>query len=114
MIIFYNPSKVQDPAGLTPILIVMKFGVRVILHLWNFDLSNILAFMITACNYCTSFAMLFERVELNKSPDKWRVQKIITSGAAFGSYIVLTTAIFYRVATTANPFAVSAFPSEES
>lgn len=49
--------------------------------------------------------MLFERVELNKSPDKWRVQKIITSGAAFGSYIVLTTAIFYRVATTANPFA---------
>lgn len=105
MIIFYNPSKVQDPAGLTPILIVMKFGVRVILHLWNFDLSNILAFMITACNYCTSFAMLFERVELNKSPDKWRVQKIITSGAAFGSYIVLTTAIFYRVATTANPFA---------
>lgn len=52
MIIFYNPSKVQDPAGLTPILIVMKFGVRVILHLWNFDLSNILAFMITACNYC--------------------------------------------------------------
>lgn len=61
----------------------------------------------------TSFAMLFERVELNKSPDKWRVQKIITSGAAFGSYIVLTTAIFYRVARTANPFAVSAFPSDE-
>ncbi|ONL92666.1 ATPase 2 plasma membrane-type [Zea mays] len=57
------------------------------------------------CPSCTSFAMLFERVELNKSPDKWRVQKIITSGAAFGSYIVLTTAIFYRVATTANPFA---------
>lgn len=143
MIIFYNPSKVQGPAGLTPILIVMKFGIRVILHLWNFDLSSILAFMITACNYCehqfqksttficdicclfyffslflflfpgTSFAMLFERVELNKSPDKWRVQKIITSGAAFGSYIVLTTAIFYRVARTANPFAVSAFPSDE-
>jgi len=57
--------------------------------------------------------MLFERVELNKSPDKWRVQKIITSGTAFGSYIVLTTAIFYRVARTANPFAVSAFPSDE-
>ncbi|KAG0553222.1 hypothetical protein BDA96_01G576100 [Sorghum bicolor] len=53
----------------------------------------------------TSFAMLFERVELNKSPDRWRVQKIITSGAAFGSYIVLTTAIFYWVASTANPFA---------
>ncbi|CAD6201565.1 unnamed protein product [Miscanthus lutarioriparius] len=84
---------------------VHLFGIRVILHLWNFDLSSILAFMITACNYCTSFAMLFERVELNKSPDKWRVQKIITSGAAFGSYIVLTTAIFYRVARTANPFA---------
>ncbi|XP_066360497.1 plasma membrane ATPase-like isoform X4 [Miscanthus floridulus] len=84
---------------------VHLFGIRVIFHLWNFDLSSILAFMITACNYCTSFAMLFERVELNKSPDKWRVQKIITSGAAFGSYIVLTTAIFYRVARTANPFA---------
>ncbi|OQU93441.1 hypothetical protein SORBI_3001G539400 [Sorghum bicolor] len=57
------------------------------------------------CPSCTSFAMLFERVELNKSPDRWRVQKIITSGAAFGSYIVLTTAIFYWVASTANPFA---------
>ncbi|OQU93452.1 hypothetical protein SORBI_3001G539400 [Sorghum bicolor] len=85
---------------------VHLFGVRAILYLlWHFDLSSILAFMITACNYCTSFAMLFERVELNKSPDRWRVQKIITSGAAFGSYIVLTTAIFYWVASTANPFA---------
>lgn len=144
MIIFYNPSKSTGSCRSNSILIVMKFGIRVILHLWNFDLSSILAFMIIACNYCehqfqkattsicmyclffifyffpcfyffpgTSFAMLFERVELNRSPDKWRVQKIITSGAAFGSYIVLTTAIFYRVARTANPFAVSAFPSDE-
>lgn len=61
----------------------------------------------------TSFAMLCERVQLNESPERWRIKKIITSGAAFGSYIVLSTAIFYRVARTANPFAVSAFPSDE-
>jgi hypothetical protein len=42
--------------------------------------------------------MLFEMVKLNKSTARWRVQKIIASGAAFGSYIVLSTAIFYGVA----------------
>ncbi|KAF8780339.1 hypothetical protein HU200_001444 [Digitaria exilis] len=75
-----------------------------LLHLWNFDLSSILALMIVSCNYCTSLAMLFERVELKKSPDRWRVQKIIATGSAFGSYIVLITAIFYRVSRIAYPF----------
>lgn len=67
-------------------------------------MSSILALVIASCNYFTSLAMLLERVELNKSPDRWRVQKSIASGAAFGSYIVLSTAIFYRVARTADSF----------
>ncbi|CAN6308350.1 unnamed protein product [Urochloa humidicola] len=83
---------------------VHLFGACAILHLWNFDMPSILALVIASCNYCTSLAMLLERVELNKSPDRWRVQKSIASGAAFGSYIVLSTAIFYKIARTANPF----------
>ncbi|KAK8447013.1 hypothetical protein SEVIR_9G578770v4 [Setaria viridis] len=83
---------------------VHLFGVRIIFHFWNFDMSSILALVIASCNYFTSLAMLLERVELNKSPDRWRVQKSIASGAAFGSYIVLSTAIFYRVARTADSF----------
>ncbi|KAJ1299194.1 hypothetical protein BS78_01G513500 [Paspalum vaginatum] len=58
---------------------------------------------------CASFAMLFESVELNMSPDGWRVQKIITTSAAFGGYIVLSTVIFYRAARTAHLFSGSAF-----
>jgi H+-transporting ATPase len=57
--------------------------------------------------------MLLERVELNNSPDRWRVQKSIASGAAYGSYIVLSTVIFYRIARIADPFSVSTFPSYE-
>ncbi|KAL5219229.1 hypothetical protein ABZP36_019913 [Zizania latifolia] len=83
------------------------FGVRAILLLWNFDLTSFLALVIAAFNYCTSFAMLFERMKLSKSPDKLRVKKIIARGAAFGSYIVLSTAIFFRVATMTDFFSVA-------
>ncbi|KAL6645290.1 hypothetical protein ACP70R_016898 [Stipagrostis hirtigluma subsp. patula] len=80
------------------------FGVRVILLIWNFDLSSVLALVIAAIHYSTSFAMLFERVKLNKSPDRWRVKKIITIGAAFGTYMFLSTAIFFRAAIAADIF----------
>ncbi|KAL6847582.1 hypothetical protein ACP4OV_022608 [Aristida adscensionis] len=79
-------------------------GVRVILFIWNFDLSSFLALVIAAVNYFTSFAMLFERVKLNKSPDRWKVKKTITCGAAFGSYIVLSTAIFFKAAKATDIF----------
>ncbi|KAF0932819.1 hypothetical protein E2562_012151 [Oryza meyeriana var. granulata] len=78
---------------------VHLFGVHAILLLWNFDLPSFLTLVIAAFNYCISFAMLFERMKLSKSRDTLRVKKIIASGAAFGSYIVLSTAIFFRAAT---------------
>jgi H+-transporting ATPase len=108
--------------------LILKFGVRVILLLWNFDLPSLLALVIAAFNYCefqlqkicnltlqhilcvslfqcsyslpcilfpgTAFAILFERMNVSKSPDRWRVKKIIGSSVAFGSYIVLSTIIF--------------------
>ncbi|KAM0926345.1 hypothetical protein ACQ4PT_003455 [Festuca glaucescens] len=78
------------------------FGVPVILLLWNFDLPSLLALVIASFNYCTSFAILFERMKVSKLPDRWRVKKIIGSGVAFGSYIVLSTIIFFRAATLTN------------
>uniref|UniRef100_A0ACD5WK33 Uncharacterized protein n=1 Tax=Avena sativa TaxID=4498 RepID=A0ACD5WK33_AVESA len=78
---------------------LLKFGVHVILLLWNFDMPGLLALVIAAFNYCTSFAILFERMKLSKSPDRWRVKKIIATGLAFGSYNVLSTVIFLRAAT---------------
>lgn len=45
------------------------------------------------------------------SQDTLRVKKIIASGAAFGSYIVLSTAIFFRAATMTGFFSVSTFSS---
>uniref|UniRef100_A0A8I6Y3D8 Uncharacterized protein n=2 Tax=Hordeum vulgare subsp. vulgare TaxID=112509 RepID=A0A8I6Y3D8_HORVV len=74
-------------------------GIHVILLLWNFNLSSFLALVISTFSYCTSFATLFERVELSNSPDRWRVKKIIASGVVSGSYIILSTAIFFRAAT---------------
>lgn len=86
-------------------------GVHVILLLWNFNLSSFLAVVIATFSYCTSFAILFERVELSNSPDRWRVKKIIASGVASGSYIILSTAIFFRAATLTGFFSVSFFSS---
>uniref|UniRef100_A0ACD5WUX6 Uncharacterized protein n=1 Tax=Avena sativa TaxID=4498 RepID=A0ACD5WUX6_AVESA len=85
------------------------FGVRVILLLWNFDMPSFLALVVAAFNYCTSFAILFERMKLSKSPDRWRVKKIIASGLAFGSYNVLSTFIFFRAATLTNLLSVTFF-----
>ncbi|KAL5210642.1 hypothetical protein ABZP36_006265 [Zizania latifolia] len=59
--------------------ILLKFGVCAILLLWNFDLSSLLALVIAAFNYYTM-----------------KVKKIIAISAAFGSYIVLSTAIFFQ------------------
>uniref|UniRef100_A0A0E0K7L6 Uncharacterized protein n=1 Tax=Oryza punctata TaxID=4537 RepID=A0A0E0K7L6_ORYPU len=83
---------------------VHLFGVHAILLLWNFDLPSFLTLVIAAFNYCTSFAMLFERMKLNKSRDTLRVKKNIAIGAAFGSYIVLSTAFFFRAATMTDFF----------
>lgn len=59
--------------------------------------------------------MLFDKVKLNKSPDKWRVKNIIRSGAAFGTYIVLSTAIFFQAITALDIFTVSSFlPSKDT
>ncbi|KAI4995668.1 hypothetical protein ZWY2020_035571 [Hordeum vulgare] len=82
-------------------------GIHVILLLWNFNLSSFLALVISTFSYCTSFAILFERVELSNSPDRWRVKKIIASGVVSGSYIILSTAIFFRAATLTDFFSVA-------
>lgn len=70
--------------------------------MWNFDLPSFLALVIAAFNYCTSFAILFETMKLTKSPDRWRAKKIIASGVAFGSYIVLSSIIFLRATILPN------------
>jgi hypothetical protein len=54
----------------------------------------------------SSFAILFERMKVSKSPDRWRVKKIIGSGVAFG------TIIFFRAATLPNFLSVSSFSSD--
>jgi hypothetical protein len=60
----------------------------------------------------SSFAILFERMKVSKSPDRWRVKKIIGSGVAFGSYLVLSTIIFFRAVTLPNFLSVSSFSSD--
>ncbi|KAL6646119.1 hypothetical protein ACP70R_017727 [Stipagrostis hirtigluma subsp. patula] len=72
--------------------------VRLILLLWRLELSCFPALVIAACNYCTSTAMLFERVKLSKSPDRLKAKAIIGTGAAFGSYVALSTVLFFIIA----------------
>ncbi|CAO2169581.1 unnamed protein product [Urochloa humidicola] len=78
------------------------FAVRLILLLWSLELSCFQMLVIAACNYCTSTAMLFERVKSSKSPDVLKAKKIIATGAAFGSYAALSTIFFFIIATRSN------------
>uniref|UniRef100_A0A0E0MFJ3 Uncharacterized protein n=1 Tax=Oryza punctata TaxID=4537 RepID=A0A0E0MFJ3_ORYPU len=55
--------------------------------------------VIDACNYCTSTAMLFERAKSSRSPDSLKAKKIIATGAAFGSYVALSTVVFFMITT---------------
>ncbi|KAL6661227.1 hypothetical protein ACP70R_000611 [Stipagrostis hirtigluma subsp. patula] len=73
--------------------------VRLILLLWRLELSCFPALVVAACNYCTSTAMLFERVKSSKSPDRLKAKAIIGTGAAFGSYVALSTVLFFIIAT---------------
>ena len=43
--------------------------------------------------------MLFERVKPSQSPDSLKANKIIATGAAFGSYIALSTVVFFIMTT---------------
>ncbi|KAK3122096.1 hypothetical protein QOZ80_8BG0665080 [Eleusine coracana subsp. coracana] len=74
------------------------FAVQLMLFLWRIDLSCFQALLIAACNYCTSSAMLFDRVKLSMSPDNWKAKRIIATGAAFGCYITLSTFVFSIIA----------------
>lgn len=78
---------------------VHAFAVRLILLLWRLELPCFPMLVIAACNYCTSTAMLFERVKPSQSPDSLKANKIIATGAAFGSYIALSTVVFFIMTT---------------
>uniref|UniRef100_A0A0E0BJ58 Uncharacterized protein n=1 Tax=Oryza glumipatula TaxID=40148 RepID=A0A0E0BJ58_9ORYZ len=82
---------------------VHAFTVRLILLLWRLELPCFPMLVIAACNYCTSTAMLFERAKSSQSPDSLKAKKIIVTGAAFGSYVALSTVVFF-IFTTRTDF----------
>uniref|UniRef100_A0A0E0F5V0 Uncharacterized protein n=1 Tax=Oryza meridionalis TaxID=40149 RepID=A0A0E0F5V0_9ORYZ len=75
---------------------VHAFTVRLILLLWRLELPCFPMLVIAACNYCTSTAMLFERAKSSQSPDSLKAKKIIVTGAAFGSYVALSTVHIFK------------------
>uniref|UniRef100_A0A0D9XS56 Cation-transporting P-type ATPase C-terminal domain-containing protein n=1 Tax=Leersia perrieri TaxID=77586 RepID=A0A0D9XS56_9ORYZ len=78
---------------------LQALAVRLILLLWGLELSCFPMLVIAACNYCTSTAMLFERTKSSKSPDSLKAKKIIATGSAFGSYVALSTVMFFIITT---------------
>uniref|UniRef100_A0A0E0J1X5 Uncharacterized protein n=1 Tax=Oryza nivara TaxID=4536 RepID=A0A0E0J1X5_ORYNI len=86
-------SAVQASREICQIMKGCMFAVRLILLLWRLELPCFPMLVIAACNYCTSTAMLFERVKPSQSPDSLKANKIIATGAAFGSYIALSTVV---------------------
>uniref|UniRef100_A0A0E0J1Y3 Uncharacterized protein n=1 Tax=Oryza nivara TaxID=4536 RepID=A0A0E0J1Y3_ORYNI len=89
-------SAVQTSREICQIMKGCMFTVRLILLLWRLELPCFPMLVIAACNYCTSTAMLFERAKSSQSPDSLKAKKIIVTGAAFGSYVALSTVHIFK------------------
>ncbi|TKY73078.1 ATPase 8 [Spatholobus suberectus] len=99
------------------ITIRIVFGFLLVALIWKFDFSPFMVLIIAILNDGTIMTISKDRVKPSPLPDSWKLKEIFATGIVLGTYMAITTAVFfYAIHDTnffSNTFGVSPIAESE-
>eukprot|EP00262_Sarcandra_glabra_P012163 TRINITY_DN3080_c0_g1_i1.p1 TRINITY_DN3080_c0_g1~~TRINITY_DN3080_c0_g1_i1.p1 ORF type:complete len:955 (-),score=168.85 TRINITY_DN3080_c0_g1_i1:448-3312(-) len=77
------------------ITIRIVLGFMLIALIWRFDFAPFMVLIIAILNDGTIMTISKDRVKPSPMPDSWKLKEIFATGVVLGSYLALTTVIFF-------------------
>ncbi|KAH9297055.1 hypothetical protein KI387_028737, partial [Taxus chinensis] len=72
-------------------------GFMLIALIWRFDFSPLMVLVIAVLNDGTIMTISKDRVKPSQMPDSWKLKEIFATGTVLGTYLALTTVIFFKI-----------------
>ncbi|XP_050203553.1 plasma membrane ATPase 1 [Mercurialis annua] len=86
------------------ITIRIVLGFMLLTCFWKFDFPPFMVLVIAILNDGTIMTISKDRVKPSPLPDSWKLSEIFATGVVLGSYMALTTVIFFWAAYETNFF----------
>ncbi|KAJ8422796.1 hypothetical protein Cgig2_024564 [Carnegiea gigantea] len=86
------------------ITIRIVLGFLLIALLWKFDFHPFMVLIIAILNDGTIMTISKDRVKPSPMPDSWKLNEIFITGIILGTYMALTTTIFFFMANDTDLF----------
>ncbi|XP_073111776.1 plasma membrane ATPase 1 isoform X2 [Elaeis guineensis] len=86
------------------ITIRIVLGFMLLNVFWRFNFPPFMVLVIAVLNDGTIMTISKDRVKPSPLPDSWKLSEIFATGVVIGSYLALTTAIFYWAANETEFF----------
>ncbi|KAI4335596.1 hypothetical protein L6164_014230 [Bauhinia variegata] len=77
------------------ITIRIVFGFMLVALIWQFDFSPFMVLIIAILNDGTIMTISQDRVKPSPHPDSWKLNEIFATGIVLGSYMAITTVVFF-------------------
>ncbi|GKD74506.1 plasma membrane ATPase 4 [Tanacetum coccineum] len=79
-------------------------GFMLIALIWKFDFSPFIVLIIAILNDGTIMTISKDKVKPSPLPDSWKLKEIFAAGVVLGTYLSVTTVIFFWLAKESNFF----------
>ncbi|XP_057537095.1 ATPase 8, plasma membrane-type-like isoform X1 [Amaranthus tricolor] len=86
------------------ITIRIVFGFLLVVLIWEYDFPPFMVLIIAILNDGTIMTISKDRVKPSPVPDSWKLNEIFVTGIILGSYMAVTTALFFFLAHDTNLF----------
>ena len=88
------------------ITIRIVLGFMLIALIWKFDFSPFMVLIIAILNDGTIMTISKDKVKPSPLPDSWKLKEIFATGVVLGTYLAVTTVIFFWLAKESDFFTV--------
>ncbi|KAM0066208.1 putative P-type H(+)-exporting transporter [Helianthus debilis subsp. tardiflorus] len=86
------------------ITIRIVIGFMLIALIWQFDFSPFMVLIIAILNDGTIMTISKDKVKPSPLPDSWKLKEIFATGIVLGTYLAVTTVIFFWLAKESDFF----------
>ncbi|KAK9066044.1 hypothetical protein SSX86_015446 [Deinandra increscens subsp. villosa] len=94
------------------ITIRIVLGFMLLALIWRFDFSPFMVLIIAILNDGTIMTISKDKVKPSPLPDSWKLKEIFATGIVLGTYMAVTTVIFFWLAKDSD-FFTTAFTSKK-
>ncbi|XP_010520558.1 PREDICTED: ATPase 8, plasma membrane-type-like [Tarenaya hassleriana] len=99
------------------ITIRIVLGFMLVALIWRFDFAPFMVLIIAILNDGTIMTISKDRVKPSPVPDSWKLKEIFATGVVLGTYMALTTVLFFWLAQStdffSNKFGVRSIQGKE-